>query len=205
MVGRVAILVSAVVMAVAAFAGAATARNIDGTAGDDVLTGTSERDVIQGFGGDDRIVGRASGDVLVGGSGVDTLVGNGGNDRIDSVDGERDFVVCNGGDDDVRADVRDSVAADCEDVQRVEGDPAPPTGGGDTDCSDDIDNDGDGQTDFPGDPGCSGPDDTNESGDGGRVTICHKPGAPAEKTMSVPQAALKGHLGHGDYLGPCDG
>lgn len=37
----------------------------------------------------------------------------------------------------------------------------------------------------------------------GKVTICHKPGTPAEKTLEVPEAALKGHLKHGDTLGPC--
>ncbi len=31
-----------------------------------------------------------------------------------------------------------------------------------------------------------------------KVTICHK-----GKTKSVPEPALKGHLGHGDSLGPC--
>src|SRR5918997_2409088 len=36
-----------------------------------------------------------------------------------------------------------------------------------------------------------------------KVTICHKPGTPAEKTMDVPVSALRGHLGHGDTLGPC--
>ena len=36
-----------------------------------------------------------------------------------------------------------------------------------------------------------------------KVTICHKPGTPAEKTMQVPVSALRGHLGHGDTLGPC--
>ncbi|HXG35876.1 MAG TPA: hypothetical protein VNL15_02795 [Dehalococcoidia bacterium] len=35
------------------------------------------------------------------------------------------------------------------------------------------------------------------------VTICHKPGTPAEKTMTVPEPALGGHLGHGDTEGPC--
>ena len=34
------------------------------------------------------------------------------------------------------------------------------------------------------------------------VTICHKPGTPAQQTKLVPQSALKGHLGHGDTLGP---
>jgi hypothetical protein len=36
-----------------------------------------------------------------------------------------------------------------------------------------------------------------------KVTICHKPGTPAEKTKRVPITAVPGHLGHGDYLGPC--
>jgi hypothetical protein len=38
---------------------------------------------------------------------------------------------------------------------------------------------------------------------GGDVTICHKPGTPAQQTMSIPQPALSGHLVHGDTLGPC--
>ncbi|NJD07228.1 MAG: hypothetical protein FIA97_12145 [Methylococcaceae bacterium] len=36
-----------------------------------------------------------------------------------------------------------------------------------------------------------------------KVTICHKPGTPAEKTKVIPTSALRGHLGHGDSLGPC--
>lgn len=43
------------------------------------------------------------------------------------------------------------------------------------------------------------PDET----DTGSVTICHKPGTPAQKTMTLPRSALNGHLGHGDTLGPC--
>lgn len=39
--------------------------------------------------------------------------------------------------------------------------------------------------------------------DDGKVTICHKPGTPAQKTMVIPIAALAGHLEHGDVLGPC--
>lgn len=35
------------------------------------------------------------------------------------------------------------------------------------------------------------------------VTICHKPGTPAQKTMDVPDSAVPGHLGHGDTKGPC--
>ena len=36
-----------------------------------------------------------------------------------------------------------------------------------------------------------------------KVVICHKPSTPAQKTLSVPESALSGHLGHGDSLGPC--
>jgi hypothetical protein len=43
------------------------------------------------------------------------------------------------------------------------------------------------------------PDDDPDA----RVVICHKPGTPAEKTLTVPQSAVPGHLGHGDTLGPC--
>jgi hypothetical protein len=42
-----------------------------------------------------------------------------------------------------------------------------------------------------------------EPPEGGDVTICHKPGTPAEETKTVPRSALQGHLGHGDTLGPC--
>ena len=35
------------------------------------------------------------------------------------------------------------------------------------------------------------------------VTICHKPGTPAQKTIVIPQQALADHLGHGDTIGPC--
>ena len=35
------------------------------------------------------------------------------------------------------------------------------------------------------------------------VTICHKPGTPAEKTLTIPESALSGHLGHGDTIGAC--
>ncbi len=43
-----------------------------------------------------------------------------------------------------------------------------------------------------------------EEGGNTRVTLCHKPGK-LNKTKSVPETAVAGHLGHGDYLGPCTG
>jgi hypothetical protein len=36
-----------------------------------------------------------------------------------------------------------------------------------------------------------------------KVTLCHKRGRPAEKTLDVPHPAVAAHLGHGDTLGPC--
>jgi len=38
-----------------------------------------------------------------------------------------------------------------------------------------------------------------------KFPVCHKPGTPAEKTLWVPEAAIPGHLGHGDERGTCDG
>ncbi len=35
------------------------------------------------------------------------------------------------------------------------------------------------------------------------VTICHKPGTPAEHTLVVDDNAVPGHLGHGDSRGAC--
>jgi concanavalin A-like lectin/glucanase superfamily protein len=45
----------------------------------------------------------------------------------------------------------------------------------------------------------------NAGGDGvcKVVTLCHKPGTPAEKTMELPAQAVPGHIGHGDRHGAC--
>ena len=37
-----------------------------------------------------------------------------------------------------------------------------------------------------------------------RVTVCHKPGTPAEQNLVISPSAVDAHLGHGDYEGPCD-
>jgi len=46
---------------------------------------------------------------------------------------------------------------------------------------------------------------SNGDGPQERVVICHKPGTPAEHTMTVAQPAVAAHLEHGDTLGPCEG
>ena len=53
-----------------------------GTPGDDVLQGTSQRDVIVGLGGDDTISGGRGNDLICGNGGGDTLVGGRGDDKL---------------------------------------------------------------------------------------------------------------------------
>lgn len=48
-----------------------------------------------------------------------------------------------------------------------------------------------------------GPWPTPVPGGQNKVTICHKPGTPAQHTLTVAEPALSAHLGHGDTLGPC--
>lgn len=35
------------------------------------------------------------------------------------------------------------------------------------------------------------------------ITLCHQPGTPAEKTLTLPEPTASAHLGHGDRLGTC--
>ena len=45
---------------------------------------------------------------------------------------------------------------------------------------------------------------THDGASPDKITICHKPGTPAEQTLEVPSPAWeKGHKKHGDMLGPC--
>ena len=58
------------------------ALNVTGTEGDDMLTGTADKDYIYGYGGNDMISGLEGGDRIRGGEGDDTIHGDQGNDRI---------------------------------------------------------------------------------------------------------------------------
>jgi Ca2+-binding RTX toxin-like protein len=85
--------------------------NVTGGAGPDLLTGDAGINIIEGGPGDDRIDG---------GAGVDFLLGGDGADTVTSRDLFQDTVACGAGTDGAIADHRDSVAADCESVDRAD-------------------------------------------------------------------------------------
>jgi Ca2+-binding RTX toxin-like protein len=67
--------------------------------GDDSLSGRTHDDKLFGEGGNDTMIGGDGQDRLVGGPGRDRLEGSGGKDVLDAAgDGERDTIVCQGGD-----------------------------------------------------------------------------------------------------------
>lgn len=77
---------------------AAVARDISGTAGNDLLMGTPAADRIDALGGDDEVFGLADEDVLDGGDGNDELFGGDGDDTLAGGDGI-DFLDGREGDD----------------------------------------------------------------------------------------------------------
>jgi RTX calcium-binding nonapeptide repeat (4 copies) len=99
--------------------GSAGAEIIFGTSGADRLSGTLQPDDLYGLGGRDRIEGRAANDFLDAGRGRDRLLGGAGSDRLlTSGDLEVDTVTCGTGRDIVNADVVDVVGPNCETVSR---------------------------------------------------------------------------------------
>jgi Ca2+-binding RTX toxin-like protein len=90
------ILLSALVLGALA-AGGALAKDITGTAGDDLIAGTPEadrivalegRDDVQGRGGDDFLDGGPADDELFAGAGDDTVEGGPGDDYLDGREGD---------------------------------------------------------------------------------------------------------------------
>ncbi len=71
---------------------ASTRRQIDGSAGDDVLTGGATDDTIAGSAGHDALIGQAGDDVLDGGTGADVMTGGDGADTY-MVDDAGDVVI----------------------------------------------------------------------------------------------------------------
>jgi RTX calcium-binding nonapeptide repeat (4 copies) len=175
---------AAVVLAAIVIACPAFALSIGGTNGDDTLRGTSGPDRINGKAGADEIYGLGGSDVLVGGSGRDYLVGGSGSDLLETRDGTRDSVDCGPGRDRVVADRSDIVSATCEVVLRP---PAPPSTPPKAACSNGQDDDGDGRTDYPADPGCSSASDEDETD-------------PRPAPVEVATGFYKGTTQHGNFV-----
>jgi hypothetical protein len=78
------------------------------------LVGTEHFDHICARGGNDVVFAREERDVVVPGRGRDRVYAGPGNDRVLAADGQRDRISCGPGLDEIWADARDLVAADCE-------------------------------------------------------------------------------------------
>ncbi len=89
-----------------------------GWKGRDCLTAGDGNDVLKAGIGADRAAGMAGNDRIWGGIGRDRLSGGSGNDWFRSLDLAPDTVSCGSGIDEVIADRRDTVARDCENVNR---------------------------------------------------------------------------------------
>ena len=98
--------------------GSDATNGIYGLGGDDRVRAGQGHDYVHGGRGDDRIDGGPGGDRLYGGLGRDTLIGGDDSDGIVSRDGQPDLVRCGNGFDLVWADFKDSVARDCEFLER---------------------------------------------------------------------------------------
>jgi Ca2+-binding RTX toxin-like protein len=106
---------------------------LSGGGGDDFLKASDGSDRLDGGAGADTLDGGFGDDTIVGGPGPDSIAGDhpsgecgiywcklpSGNDTIDARDGERDSVTCGAGADTVKADPVDTVAPDCEQVERA--------------------------------------------------------------------------------------
>jgi Ca2+-binding RTX toxin-like protein len=90
------ILVAA--FALSALAAAALAKDITGTPGDDLISGTPEPDRIMALEGHDDVQGRGGDDLLDGGPGDDELFGGDGNDILEGGPGD-DYLDGRAGDD----------------------------------------------------------------------------------------------------------
>jgi RTX calcium-binding nonapeptide repeat (4 copies) len=94
-----------------------------GGRGNDTLDGAENADRLEGGDGNDTLLGEGNADVLIGGLGDDVLRGGASNDFIESKEptgstSVDDGVDCGNGFDTVDADLKDSIQADCEEVDR---------------------------------------------------------------------------------------
>ena len=95
-----------------------------GEAGDDTIAGSVNSDELEGGNGNDTLKGEDGADVLIGGKGDDVLRGGANNDFLnarepDGTAAVDDGLDCGSGTDSVEADLKDSIQADCEQVDRA--------------------------------------------------------------------------------------
>jgi Ca2+-binding RTX toxin-like protein len=84
------------------------------------LEGSPYADVLHGSSGANQLIGNGQADVLVGHGGADTLQGGAGPDTLKTFgDGVQDVSACGSGLDAAKADQIDSLAADCETVDKM--------------------------------------------------------------------------------------
>jgi Ca2+-binding RTX toxin-like protein len=99
-----------------------------GDGSDSVTNTTPTPSTLSGGDGNDSLEGGSGNDILRGNKGVDTHAGGAGDDFIDVRGDRADIVSCGDGSDTVLADGTDSVAPDCESVDRGGAPPPPPPG-----------------------------------------------------------------------------
>jgi Ca2+-binding RTX toxin-like protein len=99
-----------------------------GDGADSVTNTTATRSTLSGGDGNDSLAGGSGNDTLRGNKGVDTHAGGAGDDLIDARGDRGDVVSCGDGNDTVLADAADSIALDCETVDRGILPPTPPPG-----------------------------------------------------------------------------
>src|ERR671924_418856 len=97
-----------------------------GDGADSVTNTTSTPSTLSGGDGNDSLAGGSGNDVLRGNKGVDTHAGGAGDDFIDARGDKGDVVSCGDGNDPVIGDSADSIAQDCETVDRGVAPPPPP-------------------------------------------------------------------------------
>ena len=100
-----------------------------GDGADSLTNTTATRSTLSGGDGNDSLAGGSGNDLLRGNKGVDTHAGGAGDDLIDARGDRGDVVSCGDGNDTVMADAADSIALDCETVDRgILPPPTPPPG-----------------------------------------------------------------------------
>jgi Ca2+-binding RTX toxin-like protein len=100
-----------------------------GDGADSVTNTTATRSTLSGGDGNDSLEGGSGSDILRGNKGVDMHAGGAGDDFIDARGDRGDVVSCGDGNDTVMGDAADSIALDCETVDRGILPPPPPAQG----------------------------------------------------------------------------